>query len=70
MDEVSGLMTAQEILEASLMKEEAAYRFYDAVMNKTKVDFVKELVAQLRAEEQKHILLIKKKLADLNLGRG
>ena len=70
MDEVSGLMTAQEILEAALVKEEGAYRFYDAVMNKTKVDFVKDLVSQLRAEEQKHILLIRKKLADLNLGRS
>ena len=68
MDDVSKLTTAKEILETALHKEEAAYRFYDAVMNSTKVDFVKDLVSQLREEEQKHILLIQKKLAAMELG--
>ncbi len=67
-DDVSRLTTAKDILETALHKEEAAYRFYDAVMNSTKVDFVRELVAQLREEEQKHILLIRKKLGVLERG--
>lgn len=67
-DDVSKLTTAKEILEAALHKEELAYRFYDAVMNSTKVDFVKDLVAQLREEEQKHMLLIRKKLSALERG--
>jgi rubrerythrin len=67
-DDVSRLTTAKDILETALYKEEAAYRFYDAVMNHTKVDFVRELVAQLREEEQKHILLIRKKLSQMERG--
>ncbi len=69
MDDVSKLTTPKEILEAALSKEEGAYRFYDSVMNGTKVDFIRELAAQLREEEQRHILLIRRKIADLNQGR-
>jgi rubrerythrin len=61
-------MTAKEILETALTKEEAAYRFYDSVMISTKVDFVRDLVSQLREEEQKHVLLVRKKLSELERG--
>jgi rubrerythrin len=37
-------------------------------MISTKVDFVRDLVSQLREEEQKHVLLVRKKLSELERG--
>ena len=67
--ELVGLTTPKEILTVALQKEESAYRFYEAVMNSTKVDFIQDLASQLRDEEQRHILLIRKLLTDLDAGR-
>lgn len=68
MNELSGLTTAREILTAALFREEAAHRFYEEVLRSTKVDFIRDLATQLSEEEQRHILLIQKKLTELDMG--
>ena len=58
------------ILAMALKKEEAAYRFYDGVLKDLKVDFLRELVEKLREEESKHVLMIRKRIAKLEAGKG
>ena len=71
MDErVRKLKTVDEILRAALAKEEAAFNFYSELLNHTKVDLVRDLVALLKDEEQKHIRLIERKITELSLGRA
>ncbi len=62
------LHTPVAILESALKKEEA-YHFYDALLQDTKVVVVQELLEKLRDEESKHILMIKKRLTNIKLGK-
>lgn len=64
------LSTPAEILETALKKEEAAYHFYDNLLNVPKADFVRTLIEKLRDEEAKHVRLIQKEILKFNLGRG
>ena len=59
-----------QILEVALKREREAYRFYDRLLSETKVGILKEILEQLRDEEQKHIRMIEKKIAQMNLGQG
>ena len=63
------LSTPVAILEAALKKEEEAYHFYDALLQDTKVVIVQELLEKLRDEESKHILMVKKILTKIKLGK-
>ena len=60
--------TPGEILAKALKKEEAAYRFYDALSRSTKIRMVRELLNTLKDEEAKHVRMIKKKMAELARG--
>jgi rubrerythrin len=62
------LTTPQGILEAALAREEAAYRFYDRLLQSVTVPFIRELLERLKDEEFKHRRLIEDKLASLRLG--
>lgn len=64
------LSTPADILAASLRKEQAAWTFYDNLLNETQVSFVRDLLEQLREEEARHIQLVKRRLASLEAGRG
>ncbi len=63
------LHTPVAILEAALKKEEISYHFYDALLQDTKVVIVQEILEKLRDEESKHILMIKKILTQIKLGK-
>ena len=65
-NDIAKLKTPGEILEAALVKEKAAFDFYSDLLNHTRIGMVRELVAQLKDEEQKHVRLIEQKLAELN----
>ena len=56
-----------EILKAALKKEQAAYAFYAEVRDHAKVEMVRELAEQLCEEEQRHIKLVEKHIARINL---
>ncbi|HUU41154.1 MAG TPA: ferritin family protein, partial [Desulfatiglandales bacterium] len=60
----------EEILELALKKEQASFRFYDKLLNSTKVSILKDIFEQLRDEESKHIQMIKRKLSSIKLGKG
>ena len=60
--------TPADILALALKKEQAAYKFYDRMLSRTKVKLLTNLLLQLREEEQKHVLLVQKKIAQMNLG--
>jgi len=60
--------TPMEILKAALVKEHAAHDFYAEVRDHAKVEMVRALAEQLCEEEQRHIRLIEKLIADLKLG--
>ena len=61
-------MTPADILRSALRKEEAAYRFYASMLEMTRVDEVRALLARLRDEEAKHVQLVKRQIVALNLG--
>jgi len=61
---------ADQILALALKKEEAAYRFYDGVAKDLKVEFLREMVEKLREEEAKHVQMIRKRIAQLEMGKG
>ena len=68
MDKPEKLSSPMEILQAALKKEEAARRFYDEVATNSHVELVKDLVVELREEENRHVQLIQKKIVQLRLG--
>ena len=61
-------MTTADILDLALKKEQAAYRFYDRMLSQTKVKMLTDLLLQLKEEEQKHVIMVRKKIAQMNLG--
>ena len=64
------MKTPGDILRKALEKEREAFEFYGRLMDYTKIDMVRDLVAQLKDEENKHINLIEKMLTDMRLGHG
>ena len=62
------LTTPDEILRKALEKETEARDFYAEMASGCSVDFVKELLEQLQNEEAKHVHIIKKMLARLEVG--
>jgi rubrerythrin len=64
------LNTPPEILQVALKKELNARAFYDKILASTRVDYIRNLIEQLRNEEAKHVRLIEKKITDLHLGHS
>ena len=67
-DKKQNLPTAMEILQAALHKEKEAYAFYDELLKKTSINFVAELIAELRDAEYHHMKKIEQKIALLRQG--
>ena len=61
-------LTPVDILDLALKKEQTAYRFYDRMLSQTKVKMLTDLLLQLKEEEQKHVIMVRKKIAQMNLG--
>lgn len=62
------LTTPLEILEAALEKEEEAYNFYGALLEKTQGEMFQDVLETLRNEEYNHMDIIKKMIADIKFG--
>jgi rubrerythrin len=62
-------MIPGEILAIALGKEKEAHQFYEEALNQAHSDVMRELLAQLKDEEYRHIRLIESKITDLNMGR-
>ena len=56
-------------MEFALEQEKEAYRFYGELLSDSKAEILRDLVAQLKDEELRHVRLIERKIADLNSGR-
>lgn len=61
----TSLNTPMEILHAALRKEKNAYVFYDELLKRSTVDFVTELLEELRDAESQHIKMIQHKITAL-----
>ncbi len=68
MDRVARSGSLMEILQLALKKEQAAHRFYSEMRDHAKIDMVRILAEELCEEEQRHVRLIEKHIAALNLG--
>jgi rubrerythrin len=64
------LMTVGDILALALEKEKAALYFYSELLNQTKIEEVRDLAAFLKDEENKHVRLIERRIAELSVGRS
>ncbi|OGV64187.1 MAG: hypothetical protein A2283_10190 [Lentisphaerae bacterium RIFOXYA12_FULL_48_11] len=62
--------TSIDVLQIALRKEEASCRLYEGMLNDSKVSFVRELLEKLRDEEVRHVRMIRKKIVQLEAGRG
>ncbi len=62
-------LTPVQILEASLRKEKAAYRFYEGMLKRTQVLFIRDLLEELRDSEAVHAKTIETKIAHLRAGK-
>jgi rubrerythrin len=61
--------TAEDILKVALAREETAHRFYEGLLEKhSKVEPIRDLLEQLKDEEYRHILMIRDKITQLDLG--
>ena len=67
MNSVAKTGTPMEILKLALKKEQAAYAFYADVRDHAKVGMVRTLAEELCEEEQRHIRLVEKHIAQINL---
>ena len=63
------LGTPRDMLELALRKEKAAYKFYDRLVQQSKVRMVSEMLEKLRNEEYKHVELVEKMISRMELGR-
>jgi rubrerythrin len=63
-------MTESEILQAALNREKEAYAFYNSLLEGQHVEFLRDLLTELRDQEGKHRLMIERHITDMNLGRG
>jgi len=66
---LSNLRTPGDILEYALEQEKEAYRFYSELLGESRAEILRDLIAQLKDEELRHVHLIERKIAELNLGR-
>ena len=62
--------TSIDVLQIALRKEEASCKLYEGMMNDSKISFVRELLEKLRNEEARHVRMIRKNIALLEMGRG
>ena len=62
-------MTAEEILQAALAREEQARDLYAELAAQCRIDFVRELLERLRDEEAKHARLLQEIITRLNRGQ-
>lgn len=67
-DTKKSFSTPIEILQAALHKEKEAYAFYDELLKKTSVDFVAELIEELRDAEYHHMKRIEQRIMELQKG--
>ena len=66
---LSNLRTPGDILEFALEQEKEACRLYGELLDDSKAEILRDLITQLNNEELRHVHLIERKIADLNLGR-
>lgn len=66
---LSNLRTPGEILEFALAQEKEACRLYGELLDDSKAEVLRDLITQLKDEELRHVHLIERKIAELNLGR-
>ena len=52
-----------------LCRRRKRYHFYGRLLDDSRAEVLRDLIAQLRDEELRHVHLIERKIADLNLGR-
>lgn len=60
--------TSIEILKEALRKEQISYTFYNDLLQQSTVDFMSDILEELRDAEFHHIKMIEKKIAHLELG--
>jgi rubrerythrin len=60
--------TPIEILKDALRKEQISYTFYNDLLQQSTVDFMSDILEELRDAEFHHIKMIEKKIAHLELG--
>jgi len=70
MSDYAHLKTPVEILQAAAEKETRARDFYAELATRCHVDFVRDLLLRLHNEEEKHLDLIRKMLAQLGSGHN
>ena len=63
-------LSVEKILSIALKKEQDSYRFYDDVLQNTKVAILHDIIEELRDEESRHINMIKKKITEMSLGHS
>ena len=66
-EETLSLSTVDDILKAALSKEKASFFFYDNLLKNRTVAPLREILEHLREEEYKHIRLIEKKIARMEM---
>jgi rubrerythrin len=57
-----------DVLESALAKEKAAFRFYDRIAQSAVNRDLQTLALQLKDEEAKHVRMIERLLARMELG--
>ena len=60
--------TPIEILKEALRKEQISYTFYNDLLQQSTVDFMSDILEELRDAEFHHIKMIEKKITHLELG--
>ncbi len=61
-------LTPEEVLNIALAKEKASFKYYERLLNRTNMEWVADLLQELKNQEYKHIRLIERKLERLRLG--
>ncbi|MCK5528498.1 MAG: hypothetical protein KAI74_02335 [Kiritimatiellae bacterium] len=62
------LTTPREILEYALKMEKQSYEFYEEIENHCSVEFMKEIISELKNEEYTHMHSINAMIARLDAG--
>ncbi len=58
-----------DVLQAALRREKSSYAFYDGLLRRSStVDFLSDLLEELRDAEFHHIKMIEKKIAGMERG--
>ena len=69
-EETKKSLSVEKILSVALKKEQDSYRFYDDLLQDTKVSILHDIIEELRDEELRHINMIKKKITEMSLGHS